>query len=60
LRGVHGLGKPKKSVKATQKNSKKWVGLGDWVDMVLKNEKPIKNNGFWVKPDPDPTNPLTQ
>jgi len=28
--------------------------------MVLKNEKPIKNNGFWVKPDPNPTNPLTQ
>jgi len=40
--GVHGLGKPKKPVKPTQKNPKKWVGLGDWVDMVLKNEKPIK------------------
>ena len=37
-----------------------WVGLGDWVDMVLKNDKPIKNNGFWVKSDPDPINPLTQ
>jgi len=32
------------------------------MDMVLKNEKPIKNNGFWVKPDPnpDPINPLMQ
>jgi len=53
-RGVHGLGKPKKT---RQTHPKKWVGLGYWVDMVLKNEKPIKNNGFWVKPDP---NPLTQ
>ena len=58
--GVHGLGKPKKPVKPTQENPKKWVGLGDWVDMVLKNEKPIKKNGFWVKPDPYPINPLTQ
>jgi len=49
---------PKKPVKPTQKNPKKWVELGDWVDMVLKNEKPIKYNGFWVKPDP--TTPLTQ
>jgi len=40
--------------------SKKWIGLSDWVDMVLKNEKLIKNNEFWVKSDSDPTNPLTQ
>jgi len=25
---------------------KKKVGLDRWVDMVLKNRKPIKNNGF--------------
>jgi len=36
-----------------------WVELGDWVDMVLKNEKLIKNNGFWVKPNPYAINPLT-
>jgi len=54
------LGKPKNPVKPTKKNLTKWVGLGDWVNMVLKNKKPIKNNEFWVKPDPDPTNPLTQ
>jgi len=35
---VHGLGQLKKSVKPTQKNLKKWVGLGDWVDMVLPNK----------------------
>jgi len=52
------LGKPKKPIKPTQKTQKS--GLGDWVDMVLKNEKPIKNNGFWVKPDTYPINPLTQ
>jgi len=52
------LGKPKKPIKPTQKTQKS--GLGDWVDMVLKNEKPIKNNGFWVKPNPYPINPLTQ
>jgi len=28
--------------------------------MVLKNEKPIKINGFGVKPDPNPKNSLTQ
>jgi len=59
-RGVHGLDKPKKPKKLIQKTPKKWVGLGDWMDMVLKNKKPIKNNGFWVKPYSDPTNPLTQ
>jgi len=47
-RCVHGLGQPKKPVKPIQKNLKKWVMLGDWVDMLLKNEKSIKNNGFWV------------
>jgi len=41
-KGVHGWGKFKKSVKPIQKNLKKWVGLGDWVNMVLKNEKLIK------------------
>jgi len=45
-RGIHGLGKPKKPVKPTQKYPKNWIGLGDWVDMVLKNEKPIKITGF--------------
>jgi len=29
-RGVHGLGQPKKPVKPTQKNPKKWVG---WLDV---------------------------
>jgi len=24
---------------------KKWVGLGNWMSMVFKNEKPIKNYG---------------
>jgi len=28
-----------------------WVGLGNWVGIVLKKENPIKNNGFRVKPD---------
>jgi len=28
--------------------------------MILKYEKPIKNNGFWIKPDPIPINPLIQ
>jgi len=47
-------------VKPTQKTQKKWVGLGNWVGMVSKNEKPIKINRFRVKPDPNPKNPLTQ
>jgi len=37
-----------------------WIGLGNWVDMVFKNEKPIKINGFRVKPDSNPKNPLAQ
>jgi len=37
---------------------KKWVGFGDWVDMVLKNEKNIKSNGFLGKTRPRP-NKLT-
>jgi len=56
--GVHGLGQPKKPLNPPKKTEKS--GLGDWVDMVLKNDKPIKNNGFWVKPDSNPINPLTQ
>jgi len=35
-----------------------------WVERLggygFKNDKPIKDNGFWVKPNPDPINPLTQ
>jgi len=35
-----------------------WVGwLGEY---GFKKWKPIKNNGFWVKPDPYPINQLTQ
>jgi hypothetical protein len=49
---------PKNPSNPPKKNPKRWVGLGNWVDMVLENEKPIKNNGFWVKPYP--INPLTQ
>jgi len=30
------------------------------VGVVSKNGKLIKINGFWVKPDPNPKNPLTQ
>jgi len=30
------------------------------VDMVSKNGKPTKINGFQVKPDPNSKNPLTQ
>jgi hypothetical protein len=36
-----------------------WVGLGNWVDIVLKNENPIKkNNWFRLKLDPNSINPL--
>jgi len=59
-RGVHGLGQPNKPGQTHPKNPKKWVGLGNWVGMVLKNGKPIKINGFRVKSDPYPKNPLTQ
>jgi len=49
---------PKNLVKLNQKKN----GLGGviWVGMVSKNEKPIKINGFQVKPDPYPKNSLTQ
>lgn len=60
IRGVHGLGQPRKPGQTHLKNQKKWVGLGKWVGMVSNNEKPIKINGFQVKPDPNPKNPLTQ
>jgi hypothetical protein len=33
---------PENPIKSTQKTQKKWVGLGNWVDMVYKNGKPIK------------------
>ena len=55
--GVHGLGQPRKPGRT---HPKKWVGLDNWVDMVSKNGKPIKMNGFRVKLDPNPKNPLTQ
>jgi len=51
---------PKNSVKPTQKTQKKWVGSGNWVDMVSKSGKLIKINGFRVKPNLDPKNSLTQ
>jgi hypothetical protein len=52
--GVHGLGQPIKPGQTHPKNpNKKWV----W---FLKNGKPVKINGFRVKPDPNPKNPLTQ
>jgi len=51
---------PKNPSNPPKKNPKKWVGLGDWMNMVLKNENSIKNNGFWVKQEPDSTNSLTQ
>jgi len=54
------LGQPRKPGQTHPKNSKKWVGLGNWVDMVSKNGKLIKLNGFRVKPDPNPKNSLTQ
>jgi len=59
-RGVHGLGQPRKSGQTHLKNPKKWVGLGNWVGMVIKNGKLIKINGFQVKPDSNPKNSLTQ
>jgi len=49
---------PENSVKPTQKTQKN--GLGNWVDMVSKNGKPIKINGFRVKPVPNPKNSVTQ
>ena len=42
---------PENLVKPIQKTQKKWVGLGNLVDMVSKNGKPIKINGFRIKPD---------
>lgn len=61
IRGVYELGQPKKFGQTHPKNQKKkMVGFGNWVGMVSKNEKPIKVNGFRVKPDPDKKNPLTQ
>jgi len=50
----------KKTRSNPKKNSKKYVGLGNWVGMVSKNEKPININGFQVKPDSYQNNPLTQ
>jgi len=56
-----GLGQPKKPGQIRPKNPKKWVELGNWVGMVSKSEKPIKINGFRVKPDSDlKKNSLTQ
>jgi len=49
---------PENPVKPTQKTQKN--GLGNWVGMVSKNGKPIKINGFRVKPDSNPKNSLTQ
>jgi len=44
------LGQPRKSGQTyPKKPKKKGVGLGNWVSMVSKNEKPIKINGFRVK-----------
>jgi len=40
--------------KTHPKNPKKWVELDNWVSMVSKMKKHIKNNGFWVKPYPNP------
>jgi len=54
------LGQFRKSDQTHLKNPKKWVGLGKWVGMVSKNEKPIKINGFQIKSDPNPKNSLTQ
>jgi len=45
-------------IKPTQKLKKN--GLGNWVGMVSKNEKPIKINEFRVKPDPNPKHLITQ
>jgi hypothetical protein len=52
------LANPLDPVKSTQSNLKKWVGLGKWVDMDFKIEKPIKK---WVldKTGPNPKNPPT-
>jgi len=47
IRGVHVLGQLEKLIKSIQK---KWVGLGDWVDMFLKSEKPIKNRVLLFPP----------
>jgi len=46
---------PVKPTQTTQKN-----GLGWIMGMISKNGKPIKINGFRVKPYPNPKNPLTQ
>jgi len=59
-KGVHGLGQPRKSGENHPKNPKKWVELGYWVGMVSINGKTIKINGFRVKPDSNPKDPLTQ
>jgi len=58
--GVHGLGQPIKPGQTHPKNPKKWVVLGNWVGMVSENGKPMKINGFRVKPDSNPKNSLTQ
>jgi len=60
MRVLVGWVKTKKPVKPIQKNLKKWIEFGHLVDMVLKNKKFIKYNGFWIKPDPNLINSLTQ
>jgi len=58
VKGVHGLGQPRKP---SQTHPKIIIfGLGNWVGMISKNGKPIKINGFRIKPNPDPKNPSTQ
>jgi hypothetical protein len=52
------LTNPVDPAKPTQFNPKIWVGLGNWVDMDLKIEKPIKSR-VPDKIEPNPKNSQT-
>jgi len=60
LRVYMGWVNPKKPAQTHPRNFKKKIGMGNWVGMFSKNGKPIKINGFQVKPDSYPKNSLTQ
>lgn len=56
--GVYKLGQLKKLGQTHPKNTRKWVGSGNWMCMIFKIKKSIKINKFRVKQDSK--NPLTQ
>jgi hypothetical protein len=55
-----GWANPPDPVKSIQSNPKKWVRLGNWVDMLLKTKNPYKNSGYGSNPDSDSKTHLTR